>query len=248
MKSTFQLLTDAFGEIKSRARFYVSLALIPAVLSAVAAFFEPAKALDGSYISTYAEQLPLFYVFLILSSIASVFLTIAATYSFEHKDLEPKALYAVALKFFIKYILLTIVTAIVILLGFLLLIVPGIWLSVSLAFASYFLVLRDTSSIVASMKKSHALVKGRWWRVFGKGLLFGIFLMLMYIPVLVATTFLASFIGETFAYMIETVIGIGFSLVALSFLYLLFRELENTHTTPVSTVVAEPAPSPTPAL
>lgn len=51
-------------------------------------------------------------------------------------------------------------------LGFLLLIVPGIWFAVASTFTTAYIVLREDDAVTA-MKKSLEAVKGRWWNVFG---------------------------------------------------------------------------------
>lgn len=47
--------------------------------------------------------------------------------------------------------------------GFLLLIIPGIYLTLSLSL-SYYLVIVDDLKAVQSLKTSHKLIKGHWWR------------------------------------------------------------------------------------
>lgn len=53
--------------------------------------------------------------------------------------------------------------AIVVMIGSLLLIIPGVWLGVSLAFCFY-AVVADNKGPIESLKYSHGLVKGNWWR------------------------------------------------------------------------------------
>ncbi len=51
--------------------------------------------------------------------------------------------------------------------GFVLFILPGIWLAVSLSYAQL-LALEDGVWGTRALSASHALVKGRWWAVFGR--------------------------------------------------------------------------------
>jgi hypothetical protein len=60
------------------------------------------------------------------------------------------------------------------LVGFVLLVIPGIWWFVVTSFSSQIIVLKHVDSVEA-IKKSMALVEGRWWNIFGFG--FKIFLV-----------------------------------------------------------------------
>ncbi len=57
--------------------------------------------------------------------------------------------------------------------GILLLFLPGIWAGVSLMFSRYFNVAENKRGLEA-LSASIALVKGRWWAVFGRSLVAGI--------------------------------------------------------------------------
>lgn len=59
-----------------------------------------------------------------------------------------------------------ILVGLTVLLGFLALILPGIYLAVALAFTTPVLIL-EGQTITAAMGRSRELVKGDWWRVFG---------------------------------------------------------------------------------
>jgi hypothetical protein len=57
--------------------------------------------------------------------------------------------------------------------GFVALVIPGIWLSVVLYFASQAVVAEGRSPLEA-LRRSRELVAGQWWRVFGIGLVFSV--------------------------------------------------------------------------
>jgi hypothetical protein len=57
--------------------------------------------------------------------------------------------------------------------GFILLIIPGIWLAVSLYFAAQAVVAEGRSPVEA-LRRSRELVSGQWWRIFGIGVFFSI--------------------------------------------------------------------------
>lgn len=74
-------------------------------------------------------------------------------------------------------LLLTLIVGIALLIASFLLVIPGVILGVYWAFAIYIFILGD-ASIIDSLKKSNALVKGWWWMVFYRMIfLFGITLV-----------------------------------------------------------------------
>ena len=64
-------------------------------------------------------------------------------------------------------ILLHILTTIFIVFGCLLLVIPGIWIAVATSLSMPILLLQREADCVAAIQESMALVKGRWWKVFG---------------------------------------------------------------------------------
>jgi hypothetical protein len=57
--------------------------------------------------------------------------------------------------------------------GFIAFVIPGVWLAVSLYFASQ-AVVAEGHSPVDALRRSRELVRGQWWRVFGIGILFSV--------------------------------------------------------------------------
>jgi hypothetical protein len=98
------------------------------------------------------------------------------------------------LKNSLKYIWPSIIIAILVALaelgGLILLVVPAIIFGTWFAFANYALVLDDKRG-VAALSASKALVKGRWWEIFWKLLLLGLFfgITLSIIPGMISLPF-----------------------------------------------------------
>lgn len=67
------------------------------------------------------------------------------------------------LRYFLPVLGVSFLLGFAVMIGFILLIVPGVILSVSLCFAFFALVL-DGSGIRESLERSRALVRGHWWR------------------------------------------------------------------------------------
>lgn len=72
----------------------------------------------------------------------------------------------------IPSLLVAVVGTILVSIGFILLIVPGIYLANLLYFSLYAVALRGRS--LDAFPYSRDLVKGQWWKIFGRGLLIGL--------------------------------------------------------------------------
>ncbi|MEO6714536.1 MAG: glycerophosphoryl diester phosphodiesterase membrane domain-containing protein [Mycobacteriales bacterium] len=81
-----------------------------------------------------------------------------------------------------------VVTSILLVVGFLVFVIPGIYLSVALAFTTPAIVL-EGRGIIAAMKRSRALVSGAWWRTLGVLLLAGMICSFLYF--VISVTFVA---------------------------------------------------------
>jgi hypothetical protein len=126
---------------------------------------------------------------------------------FDVKETFSKAL-AIAPKFFAVSMLVGIVVS----LGFILLIIPGIIFGVWYCF-SLFILINEKTGILESMRRSKALVKGRFWAVFGRLIVFMLFALLGNI--------VFSFLPYSLGAVVVTIFGALFLLPA----YFLYREL-----------------------
>jgi uncharacterized membrane protein len=87
-----------------------------------------------------------------------------------------------------RILVCSLLLALVVGLGFLMLLIPGIMLAVGLALAIPAVVLEPRSSASAALSRSWELTRGARWRIFGLGVTL---LVLLYIPVLAITGLLA---------------------------------------------------------
>jgi uncharacterized membrane protein len=87
-----------------------------------------------------------------------------------------------------RILVCSLLLALVVGLGFLMLVIPGIMLAVGLALAIPAVVLEPRSSASAALSRSWELTRGARWRIFGLGVTL---LVLLYIPVLAITGLLA---------------------------------------------------------
>lgn len=133
------------------------------------------------------------------------------------------ASYRVGLKLFWPAVLISILNILAVLGGFVLLVVPGIILSIGLMFANYVLVVEDKRGMNA-LTASRDYVKGYWWAVLGRCLLLGaVFLgvvLLVYFP-------LALLLGKAIGAALYFAFVLCFSAFGVCYTYELYGNLRR---------------------
>ncbi|CAA9502439.1 MAG: hypothetical protein AVDCRST_MAG67-2043, partial [uncultured Solirubrobacteraceae bacterium] len=127
-----------------------------------------------------------------LLATAACLRAIAQAYLGEQTDWRSSLKYALRLT--PSLLLLTLLYALGLMLGFVLLILPGIWLFVAWAFATPALLVEGRRGRKA-LGRSFGLVKGRWWRTFGV-LIIGFILATIVATVVQAVFLVGIFVGE----------------------------------------------------
>jgi len=223
---------------------YVLLMFIPTVFLLIAKFlltyFVPSHSwgVIGSTFLIFAMLAIVFAVFAFWFKLAFV-RVIAKRYTGQMADTIGKEL-SQSKKVFWPAVGVSILTALAVLGGMLLLIVPGIIFMLWFAF-SYLVVAIDESSVMDGMHKSKALVDGRWWAVLGRlfvpSLVFGILAMIISWIVAIPLEFILSHTDKTSGlYAVWDIIGaiiisMGTALITpltMSALVILYLELKKT--------------------
>ena len=114
-----------------------------------------------------------------------------------------------------QYILIILLVGFFTLLSFLLLFIPGIIVGICLMFSSYVLAVEGGKGMNV-LKRSWALVKGNWWKVFGRIALFNVVVMVIF-SILKSVN---NLLGSLFQYLC-----IPFSMI---FMYLIYLELKKS--------------------
>ena len=136
-----------------------------------------------------------------------------------------------------KYLtlLLASIVVMVILLPAFILIIPGIYLSVRLSFVVK-AILIDEDGVIASLKKSWKIVKGKWWRTLALSLVIMVFMAISYFTLgtIIAIGILAGFNENTLAHVgniiktvIEAIVG-TWGIAAFVMAYLQLTERQKT--------------------
>ena len=116
-------------------------------------------------------------VSVLLQGIASAFISLAASRvvaaEIDGAPIKGGAASRFALSRILTLVAIGIIAGLAIALGLVLLVIPGIWLAVSVAMVPHVVALEDRS-VIASLTRSIRLVRGRWWPTLGYLLLVGL--------------------------------------------------------------------------
>jgi uncharacterized membrane protein len=123
-----------------------------------------------------------------------------------------------------RILICSLLTTLVVGLGFLLLVIPGIILAVGLALSIPAVVLESGTSASAALSRSWELTRGSRWRIFGLGLTL---MVLVYVPVVAVTAVFAMLLpqatAETFGpASVASIVALAIGGLVQMFLYPLF--------------------------
>jgi hypothetical protein len=191
MKDVGDLISESWKEYKENfplfLKIFLLLGLLPSILSLVFQFFVGKNVDFGQFVSNGSfEGLGILIFGSLFISIAifvfSLLMAVSYFYFAFYKEKHPKMTVSEAIKggltYFWKFLGLSFVLGILLLLLYLLFIIPGIIFSVFWIF-SFYVLMREGTSISESMKRSKLIVKGRWWTAFGYSFVFGLVIVLI---------------------------------------------------------------------
>ena len=141
-----------------------------------------------------------------------------------------------AWKKFWQYFLIIILTSFFIILSSIFLIIPGIIVAVYLGFSPYAFIAEGKRGI-NSLKRSWNLIKGSWWKVFGRLILLSIFfgiisVILSSINLILSPTFPLTFL---YAILLHFVNFFYIMPLIMIFLYLIYSDLKKSKEIQVQT-------------
>jgi hypothetical protein len=219
MRNPIQLFKDAFSIFSQNIVLFLGILLVPVVFSFVTGLFAPTAAEQSVGIGFS----PAYIVMALLSAIVNVFMSIAIILAIQNNALTVMESYKQSMPFFLRYIGLSIVMSVLLFLGFLILIIPGIILSVWFAFSSFVLVV-ERAGIIDSIKKSREYARGHWWAVFGRILLLG--LAMLVISMIISGLSVAMPFG-----ILATALVAAFTMLlapfAVAYMYLMYQDLKG---------------------
>ncbi len=224
MRNTITLIKDSITSYKMNFRLVAGVMLPLIIASLLVTLFEPSP-YTGVVTNTEGAIILVLYV---LYFIISLFTGVALIKVVAARALTIHSAYSsTSIKLVFKYLAVSVLVGLFVMLGFVALVIPGIFLAVSLSFATYTLILEDLS-IMASIKKSFSLVKGRWFAVFGK-LVFAVIIALVAsfgIGLIVGVPL--SFVSEIVsALLVDVIIMLLMTPISAFFLFNLYSDLKK---------------------
>ena len=182
-----------FGIAKSNLLFFIGLLIIVFFVSAVASSLR-----GGAQKSALAYLVLSIIQYLVNIVIGMGLIRISLEFIGKAK---PKIRDIVYYKPIVRYVLASIITGIVVILGLVLLIIPGVILAIRLQYTTYLIVDKNLGPIEA-IKKSWSVTRGNTWNLFFFGILLGLINILGVVCLLVGLfiTIPLGMLATTFVY------------------------------------------------
>lgn len=209
MQPISHLFGAAFLRLRENWLLFFLIYLVAGIWSVFEVITEPD--FNSATISTF--EWVLYLAAVAIATVFVVLMSIALTYAMAGTATSVKTAYGMALKNFWRYILLSILSVVLVTVSFLLLIVPGIIVSVWIVFA-YFVLLLENEGAIASLKRSREYVRGHWWGVFVRLAV----LSLVMAVVILASQLLVSFLVSFLPFSSAQIVYLAFTLVLSGFL------------------------------
>lgn len=159
-----EVISFGWSKVKEKFWFWGSISFIFMLLNGISS--DVTKKLDNNSGSAIIVSI----IFTIIGMILQIGVIKLALNSIDNKTLEYSELYSNG-KYFWKYLGASLLVGLITLLGFLLLIVPGIYWAIKYQFTTY-LIIDQNLSITEAMKKSGELTHGIKLELFLLGLTF----------------------------------------------------------------------------
>lgn len=210
MIGAHEIIKNSIALVNERRAFFFSIMLIPAVISFIAGI-----------LPILGENSVLVVLTLVLSLVAGiigVFAGIAVLIGFKEEKLADwKAAYKQSTKWFWSVTWLNILVGVVVLVGTILLIVPGIYLYICFAFSGAFLIMENKRGWDAA-QASKELVKGYWWAVLGRFIVIGLYLALAILVFTMAFGFIAVLLGSILGTVVVQLISLVVNIILVPYL------------------------------
>lgn len=219
MRKPVQLLTEAFDITHRNVSQFMWILLVPVILTFIASLLGPTPVEESLRIG-YTPA----YIFMsIVSGVVNMFMTIAIILAIQNNGLKAIDAYKQSAPFFFRYLGMSILMSMILFVGFLLLIVPGVIMSIWFAFSSFVLVL-EREGVVESLKKSREYVRGRWLPVFGRVVFLAVVAIVVAMFISVISVI---FPTGTFGVALASALSMLLAPIAMVYMYLVYQDLKG---------------------
>ncbi len=202
-------------------RHFAALAMVALVCSGLPVLLSLFIEASGGMLQHIWLTLGYYGIFVVLSAIAIAATVFVVSESYLGRPLSAGEALNRATPFLWRVIACSILTGLLVMVGFFLFVIPGIVLLCGLILAFPALVLEPGTTASGALARSWALTRGSRWRIFGMLLTLG---LLLYVPI-VALTALAAFVlpgAPSGSAMTGGLLGLVLAAVVQLFLYPLF--------------------------
>lgn len=212
LPSISMLYQKAKESVMARKEFFYYLAAVPALIQLVGIVL-------GLLFPPLLILLP---ILVIASAVLSIYATVGMIKGFEDSTMTDwQAGIKSGKGYFWAIIFTGLLVGIVVAIGSILLIIPGVYLAIATSFYLFTMVL-EGKKFWGAAQASMDIVKGNWWGVFGRmlgfGILVGLFVMII--------SGLGALGGEIVANIASTAASIIVTPISLAFSYHLYKALK----------------------
>lgn len=254
LTSVSELIKTAWGQYSKHFKVLVPITLVAGIglyLQTIVMYFSAPKVVNVSQYGVEASSLATYGI---LSLIATVIYAVGMIWGFTalvnqvNKLDQPMTLKDAFMKakpFIWSMFITGLLVAIFTIIGFILIIIPGIIVGVWLSFATY-IVIAENKSGMEAIKASKAYVEGYWWPVFGRAIVVGIIVALI---AGIIGGIANMIIGQTLGMLLQNVISLALIPFAVLCQYAIYQDLKKIKSGAGS--FTAPAPQPpvaTPAV
>ena len=202
-------------------RHFAALAMVALLCSGFPVVLSLFIQASGGMFQHFWLALAYYGIFVILSAIATAATVFIVSESYLGRPLSAGEALSRATPLLWRLIACSILTGLLVMVGFILFVIPGFILLCGLVLAFPVLVLEKDTSANAALSRSWALTRGSRWRIFGLLVTLG---LLLYIPIIALTTLATIFLpsGEPGSAATGGLVALATAGVVQLFLYPLF--------------------------
>lgn len=216
LRSVGALFGDTWKLYKTRWQVLVEIVLLPTLVIALGYVLLGIGAGLGHWLMVLGGLI------VFVGYIVFVFSTLSVIYSI-HNTTGVDASYQATIKWFWPFVWVVILEALAVMGGFVMLIIPGIWLSFALTLFSYAFVVERRRGIDA-LRQSKDYIKGYWWAVAGRVILLGLLFLAASIIIEIPALIIAGTAGRVFVTLVLTLFFVPYSMI---YHYLIFQNLRE---------------------
>jgi len=232
-----ELLKQTFQVYKNRFWVFLGISVIPFLVSLVFAPFLIVSLLFNLPFISFYESLgpflliPLILVIVVLAIImviVNLWAGVSLLYAIKEREqkIGIRESFAKSWPKILSYWWISILVGVITILGFLLLIIPGIIFSIWFSLAGYVLVSEDLKGMRA-LSRSKRLIKGYWFKVFWRFLTLGFVIVIIYIAFSLLITPIAVLFKIPFLQNITNILNIFITPFFVTFGFLIYENLKQ---------------------